>query len=905
MKAPNPSTPSIDSWPSWLDPAPAVAARRNLARSTYGGAVGKLAAAAGVPLMPWQQYCVDVGLEVDDDGRFVYQLVVCTVPRQSGKTTLFGAVLDHRALIVPRARAWFTMQTQKDAVDWLTNEHWPLLAPFANNVALRRMAGSEHIRWNASAGLVRPFPPNPTGLHGKVSDLVVVDECWSFDLMKGQQLDQAIVPTQATRPNAQVWKVSTAGDATSTWWLGTVEAGRAAVKAGRDSGVAYFEWSCPEALDPTDPESWPLYHPAYERTIGPSSMAAALAMLGPDEFSRAYGNVWTSTVSRVIPLPAWRAAADPDAEVPEPGRLALAFDVAVDRSDAAVVAAWRDDAGVGHLEVADYRPGVGWLAERIPELVGQWQPRAVFYDAAGPAMDVADVLTRGGLELVGLKAREYAAACAGLLEALVSDPPAVRVLPHPALDSAASAAARRALGDSWAWGRRQSTVSISSLAPRPWRSGPGTMLRPIWGVPCLLRVAHSLRALVIASDPMTMVAGPSAIGRSVLGRDGSILPPPAGWGGPGAYVYDAQSARRIPSVGRAIQLYGGLVKQMPMDAYRGFSQLSPTPRICQQPDPDRGGAWFVQVSVEDYLLNGNAIAYVSAIGADGWPLAAVWLPASWVYVVWDSYSDETDVRYTYLGTELDPSRVIHVRRGADRNDPVRGVGVVEEHLSSLDRIAMEEEYERGALANGAVPSMAVTVPQATITQEVADEAKADWLTKFSGPVREPVFLPNGTTVVPLAWSPTDTQLAQARQASLLDIANMFNLDGYWLGAPVAGMTYRTAGPQYQQILRTSLEPVLSDFEDVWSSAWLPRGSGVRFRRSQLLRDDLATSTAAAVAAFNAKIVSLPEARAMLGLPPDVAGAIGGASDVPAVADPEDPNAAVPDSGQPGGEEVVP
>lgn len=189
--------------------------------------------------MPWQQHVADVGLEVDADGRFVYQLVAATVPRQSGKTTLFGSVMDQRAIATPQGRVYFTMQTAKDAVDWLTNEHWPMLAPFGNAAALRRMAGSEHVKFRASDGLVRPFPPNPTGLHGKTSDLVIVDECWAFDLVRGQQLDQAIVPTQATRPNAQVWKVSTAGDAAALWWLGTVEAGRAAVEAGRTDGVAY------------------------------------------------------------------------------------------------------------------------------------------------------------------------------------------------------------------------------------------------------------------------------------------------------------------------------------------------------------------------------------------------------------------------------------------------------------------------------------------------------------------------------------------------------------------------------------------------------------------------------------------------------------------------------------------
>lgn len=413
--------------------------------------------------MPWQQHVADVGLEVDADGRFVYQLVAATVPRQSGKTTLFGSVMDQRAIATPQGRVYFTMQTAKDAVDWLTNEHWPMLAPFGNAAALRRMAGSEHVKFRASDGLVRPFPPNPTGLHGKTSDLVIVDECWAFDLVRGQQLDQAIVPTQATRPNAQVWKVSTAGDAAALWWLGTVEAGRAAVEAGRTDGVAYFEWSCPDDLDPTDPASWPEYHPAYGRTIGPESMAAALELLGPDEFARAYGNRWVSMVARVIPLTSWRAVADPDAAIPEPGKMALGFDVALDRSDAAVAAAWRDETGLAHLELADYRPGVGWLPERVGELIDRWEPRAFAYDAAGPAIDVADVLARAGVAVDGIKAREYAAACAGLLEAITSDPPGVKIRPHPAMDAAAGAAARRSVADAWAWGRRQSSTSIAAL----------------------------------------------------------------------------------------------------------------------------------------------------------------------------------------------------------------------------------------------------------------------------------------------------------------------------------------------------------------------------------------------------------------------------------------------------------
>jgi phage terminase large subunit-like protein len=415
----------------------------------------------GKPFMPWQRYVADVALEIDENGRFAYQLVIVTVPRQSGKTTLFGCVLDQRALVIPNARAWFTMQTQKDAVDWLTNEHWPLLAPFGPAVQLRRMAGSEHIRWRPSDGLIRPFPPNPAGLHGKTSDIVVTDECWSFDPVRGQQIDQAIVPTQATRPNAQVWKLSTAGDANAIWWLGTVEAGRMAAEDGRTDGVAYFDWSCPDDLDPTNEASWPVYHPAYGRTIGREAMVAALAMLGADDFARAYGNKWVAMVARVIPLDAWREAQDGNAPMPEAGNVALGFDVAIDRADGAVAAAWRTPDGTARVEMAEARPGVGWLVPRLAELRAKWRPRSVGYDMAGPALDVADVLGRQGQPVDGVKGRDYAAACSGFLDALTER--TVRVRPHTALDAAASGAARRPVGDAWVWGRRQSAVSIAAL----------------------------------------------------------------------------------------------------------------------------------------------------------------------------------------------------------------------------------------------------------------------------------------------------------------------------------------------------------------------------------------------------------------------------------------------------------
>jgi len=131
---------------------------------------------------------------------------------------------------------------------------------------------------------------------------------------------------------------------------------------------------------------------------------------------------------------------------------------------------------------------------------------------------------------------------------------------------------------------------------------------------------------------MTVMA--ASHGRAVMAAasGGNLIPPPGvtTFGTAGPYVYDTLSALHVPAVTRAVDLYSGLVKQCPLGAFRGPDQLDPTPSLVQQPDPDRGTTWFVQVSVEDYLLMGNAISYITRRGADGWPLSVQWLPALWV-----------------------------------------------------------------------------------------------------------------------------------------------------------------------------------------------------------------------------------------------------------------------------------
>ena len=301
-------------------------------------------------------------------------------------------------------------------------------------------------------------------------------------------------------------------------------------------------------------------------------------------------------------------------------------------------------------------------------------------------------------------------------------------------------------------------------------------------------------------------------------------------------VWDAETARSIPGVGRALGIYG-MVAACQLQHQKGRVTLDPTPRLLQRPDPDMALPTWIQVHVEDWFLHGNACHLVTAYGSDNYPAAARWFPAH----AWGIQDKDGQPVYTLFGREVPRDRVVHVRRGVDPTFIHRGVGVVEQYLSTLNRAGLQSAAETANLSNRGMPSVVVTKPPNSEHDPVKDdEIASKWEERFGGQSRKPGIFPHGTEVTPLSWNPTDQQLVQARAATVKEIANASNLDGYWLGAEGSSHTYRTPGPMFLALLRISLNPMMRTFEDEWSHAWLPYGRAVAFDRLELLRDDLQT-----------------------------------------------------------------
>lgn len=458
--------------------SPRYSTPRHPDRKTLGTAAGKVAARIGTPFMPWQQQAADVALEVDPrTGRLVYDDVRITVPRQSGKTTiLLPNVLTRwqasRWLGGPQTMLYFAQNRIKARRKWektflRTMKQCKFLSGMYD---VKLSTGDEHIDFNdgSSFGI---DSTTESAVHGDSLDWAAQDEAFALPDFR---MDQAVIPTMATRPSPQFWIVSTAGNDESVYLWDKVTTGRDTVLAGSPGKTCYIEYSAPEDLDPEDygnRDVWYSCMPALDITIPVDAVQSAYDKMSRTEFARAFLNIWPDEVINTkIPLGWWRACADPAASIA--GQPVFSVDVSWDRSTAAIIAVGRavTDPNRVAVEVVDYRPGQGtrWVVPRLVQLMHTHHGRGVALDAFGPVTSLVRPLVEVRLEPVVPGTNRMVAACGALFDAardrvLMIRSDDAHPKGDPILESALKVSATRKLGDSWVWSRDGSKGDISPL----------------------------------------------------------------------------------------------------------------------------------------------------------------------------------------------------------------------------------------------------------------------------------------------------------------------------------------------------------------------------------------------------------------------------------------------------------
>jgi hypothetical protein len=446
--------------------------------------------------MPWQQYVADVLLEIDPDtGRLAYQEFGLTVPRQSGKSTLLLAKAVHRATATkffgPRQQIVYTAQTRKDArKKWEEDfvEDLKASRAFRPPKAVPHFGnGNEHIRFSNRSRFGIESTTEKAG-HGGTIDEAYIDE--AFAQVDGR-MEQAFGPAMITRRNKQLGWISTAGWKDGSPYLqDKVAAGRAQVELGMRAGLAYFEWSAGEDVDPRDRDARRAYMPALGYTIADEAVDAeldkALREGKLNDYLRAYMNRWVPRTAAqdwtVIPKLVWRSRRSPPP--PRLEGVALAVSASWPDADRAVIAAAGRFGNRVGVQVVDAREGWAWVPPRLAELRERWKPVAVAVRDKGPTAALHAELKAAKADIVTPWVKESAAAvqvfCDGVMK---GEPAPVAHFDQPELDDAVAAAKRKpSAGEGFLWDQPQPELEAAGLA--------------VWGHTTRVHLARSTEPLI-------------------------------------------------------------------------------------------------------------------------------------------------------------------------------------------------------------------------------------------------------------------------------------------------------------------------------------------------------------------------------------------------------------------------
>jgi phage terminase large subunit-like protein len=436
-------------------------------QSSLGQEAIELAASAGLVLDPWEALVLESALGRKANGKWAAFEVGLVVSRQNGK----GAILEARELaslflIGDRLAIHSAHQfdTSLEAFRRLLTliEDTPDLDKAVKRVS--RSHGEEGIELK-NGSRIRFRTRTKGGGRGFSSDCLILDEAMYLPIFA----HGALLPTLSARPNPQVWYTGSAVDQL-VHEDGTVLSSVRQRGIAKNKSLCYFEWSV-EADNPDvipdgivkSPAAWSEANPALGIRITKEHVALEQASMDDRTFAveRLGVGDWPPVTrgETVIDLDKWEKLRDPDSSPLDP--VFFSWDVSPARSFSTIAVAGRRADDLAHVEIVERKRGTSWVVDRLVRLNEQHEAAAFVVDEKGPGASLVSELAEAGLKIEMTNAYEMAQGCGLLFDAVEDE--TLRHLDTAELRSAIKGAAKRPLGDAWAWSRKNSAVDISPL----------------------------------------------------------------------------------------------------------------------------------------------------------------------------------------------------------------------------------------------------------------------------------------------------------------------------------------------------------------------------------------------------------------------------------------------------------
>ena len=322
-----------------------------------------------------------------------------------------------------------------------------------------------------------------------------------------------------------------------------------------------------------------------------------------------------------------------------------------------------------------------------------------------------------------------------------------------------------------------------------------------------------------------------------------------------------EQALNIPAVARCVNLISETVSMIPIKLYREDTAdgkrktVEVTDSRCDLLNEDTkdtlDGAQFKKALVRDYLLNGNAYAYINKQRNSVKSLHYV----DSKNVTINQNFDPIFKDYNILvhGQTYKPFEFLKILRAT--KDGARGSGIVEENGELLKVAYTTLKFEQNLVSTSGNKKGFINAKN-RLTKEAIDALKAAWYKFYSNNDENVIILNEGLTFQEASNTSVEMQLNESKKSMSDSILELFGVPTDW---------------SWETFIKTAIMPILATFECSLNRDLLlekeKKSFYFAFDTKEIIKGDIKTRFEAYKTALESNLMQIDEVRYLENLEP--------------------------------------
>ena len=320
------------------------------------------------------------------------------------------------------------------------------------------------------------------------------------------------------------------------------------------------------------------------------------------------------------------------------------------------------------------------------------------------------------------------------------------------------------------------------------------------------------------------------------------------------------TALSLVAVSRATSVLETAIMQIPVNVYRGNTQLS-TPLWLETPDLQN------QISQAEWL--GTTLIHMATFGNAYWhisrgPRGIVNITNLHPADVSVSVDEVGNIFYLYKSKTYTSANIKHLKLWSNPSSTsLLGEGPIQRHRSVLRSALDLHNYADNWFRTAAVPTGTLTTSE-FLSADVARQNKEAFVA--SQQERSIAVLSSGLKYDSITLSPEQAQFLENQKFITRQICMMFGVPTMYLGMGIEGqgMTYVNGNEDRAKLFEDGLQQYIVRIQQAITDL-LPRGQYAEFNLTEFLRPNVKTRYESYAIGLTNRFLTIPEVREMEGM----------------------------------------